>query len=115
MKKCDRYNTSDNITGRGCSTKRNSYKPCETHSYGLTTVAKSIFNFLTYPWCYIQICSSQQDKNTWNDKFLFNIKATIGAPIGCPKKVINKKITTKIGCCWAKFFHRHDLGALDPV
>ena len=33
-----RYNTSDNITGRGCSTKRNSYKPCETHSYGLTTV-----------------------------------------------------------------------------
>jgi len=29
-----RYNGEGKVTGRGCSTKRSSYKKCETHSYG---------------------------------------------------------------------------------
>eukprot|EP00090_Calanus_glacialis_P033636 TRINITY_DN55931_c0_g1_i1.p1 TRINITY_DN55931_c0_g1~~TRINITY_DN55931_c0_g1_i1.p1 ORF type:complete len:179 (-),score=31.52 TRINITY_DN55931_c0_g1_i1:154-690(-) len=29
-----RYDSEGLVTGRGCSTKRSSYKKCETHSYG---------------------------------------------------------------------------------
>ena len=34
---------------------------------------------------------------------------------GCPKKMCEQKIISKIECCGAKFNARHDLGALDPT
>lgn len=34
---CNSYFADDKVTGRGCSTKKSSYKECETHSYGEVT------------------------------------------------------------------------------
>ena len=43
---------------------------------------------------------------------LFGIESYIQ---GVPKKVLIKKIVTKIECCAAKFSHQNVLGALDPA
>ncbi|XP_023331707.1 uncharacterized protein LOC111703864 [Eurytemora carolleeae] len=32
-----RYDSNEKVTGRGCSTKKSSFKECETHSYGEVT------------------------------------------------------------------------------
>ena len=40
----------------------------------------------------------------------------IGLFTGCRKKIDQEeKVTTKIECCGAKFYHGKDFGALDPA